>query len=163
MIMNISKVLENSKFDWVDFYEEFAEKLLSYKNKRQELITKVKNVFKNIGVELPTLEEKDSDIVDIDPFTIFGTFNKSMKASSRQLIISGYAKEFSIKSPIPQSFDGIPVLLPLNATFYAFKSERGEDVIDNIWEIFEAAIKYAKDKSGNMASWTRCPCSRVSA
>ena len=140
-------LLKQWNFDWVDFYVEFAEKLLTYKNKRQDLIVKVKNVFKNIGVELPTLEEKDSDIIDIDPFTIFGTFNKSMKASSRQLIIGGYAKEFSVKSPIPQSFDGIPVLMPMNATFYAFKSERGEDVIDNVWEIFEAAINYAKDKS----------------
>ena len=31
-----------NQFDWVEFYKEFAEKLLAYKDNRQELIIKVK-------------------------------------------------------------------------------------------------------------------------
>ncbi|SET08360.1 hypothetical protein SAMN03080614_104414 [Anaerobranca gottschalkii DSM 13577] len=38
--------LNNSNiFDWVDFYKEFANKLLEYKDKRYELIDKIKNVY----------------------------------------------------------------------------------------------------------------------
>ena len=32
------------EFDWVDFYKEFAGKLLEYKNKRNDLIEKVKKI-----------------------------------------------------------------------------------------------------------------------
>ena len=33
--------MENKNFEWVDYYEEFAEKLLQYKNNRKELIEKI--------------------------------------------------------------------------------------------------------------------------
>ena len=72
-----------NQFDWVEFYKEFAEKLLAYKDNRQELIIKVKQIFTDTGINMPTLE-KDNQIVDIDPFTVFGLFNKSsMKAANR--------------------------------------------------------------------------------
>jgi 5-methylcytosine-specific restriction protein B len=34
-----------NQFDWVEFYKEFAEKLLAYKDNRQELIIKVKQIL----------------------------------------------------------------------------------------------------------------------
>lgn len=36
---------EQNQFDWVDFYREFAVKLLAYKNKRGELIEKVRAIY----------------------------------------------------------------------------------------------------------------------
>ena len=33
-----------NQFDWISFYEEFADKLLAYKDNRQELIEKIKVV-----------------------------------------------------------------------------------------------------------------------
>lgn len=32
------------QFKWVDYYEEFASKLLEYRNNRKELIGKIENV-----------------------------------------------------------------------------------------------------------------------
>ena len=55
-----------SIFAWVDFYQEFADKLLLYKNKRQELIEKVKRMFEMTGINMPLLEA-DNEIVDMDP------------------------------------------------------------------------------------------------
>ena len=34
-----------NQFDWVDFYKELSGILLNYKNNRQELISKVKQIF----------------------------------------------------------------------------------------------------------------------
>lgn len=68
-----------NQFDWISFYEEFAYKLLAYKDNRQELIEKIKQVYEVTGIKLPTLERNengDNEIVDIDPFTTFGLFNK---------------------------------------------------------------------------------------
>ncbi|MCD7768834.1 MAG: AAA family ATPase [Oscillospiraceae bacterium] len=147
---------ETNQFDWVNFYREVADKLLAFKGNRSELIAKVRQVFKTAGLNLPTLE-KDNDIVDIDPFTFFGLFNKtSMRPANRLKIIQAVAEVLSIATPIPTSFDSVPVLNPQNATFYYFAGERGEKDIDELWDFFEAALQYAdKPTTKNKAAVSR--------
>ena len=41
------------KYDWVDIYQEFANRLLEYKNNRTELINKLKNVYEEINLKYP--------------------------------------------------------------------------------------------------------------
>lgn len=60
----------DNQFAWVDFYKEFAGKLLAYKNNRGELVDKVRAIYAEAGINMPTLE-KDNQLVDIDPFTVF--------------------------------------------------------------------------------------------
>lgn len=104
---------------WVAFYTEFAEKLLPYAKDRQTLIEKIKAVYTAIGMRLPKLE-KDNNIIDIDPFTVFGLFNKGITNANRIVILRGIAEEFSVSAPVPESFDGIPLLNNQKATFYFF-------------------------------------------
>ena len=113
-------------FTWVPFYSEFAEKLLSFAKDRSSLIEKIKAVYTAINMRLPKLE-KDDHIVDIDPFTVFGLFNKGITDASRIAILQGIANEFSIKAAVPQAFNGIPVLNNQKATFYYFISDRKDD------------------------------------
>lgn len=128
---------------WVKFYMEFATKLLEYKNDRKSLISKLQDAYKSIGLKFPKVDSNDV-VTDMDPFTIFGLFNKGIPNINRTSILHSFAKTFSIKGGVPNSFDGIPVLNNLNATFYKFirDQERGKD-IDNLWKLFEAAIAYA--------------------
>lgn len=140
--------MDTKQYDWVDFYKEFSHLLLAYKSSRQELIDKVKSIYSDIGINLPTLE-KDNQIVDIDPFTVFGLFNKSsMKESNRVKIISAVAEKFGVRTDIPTSFDSIPVLNNQNATFYYFVGDRAKHDIDELWDLFESALKYADNPSG---------------
>lgn len=132
------------QFDWINFYSEFADKLLEYKDNRQELINKIKRVYATINIKVPKLESGD-EIIDIDPFTVFGLFNKGITNENRIAIINGIAEEFGINSKRPVDFDGIPVLNNLKATFYYFIGSRDEHDIDNIWKVFESAIKLAND------------------
>ena len=138
--------MNNNNFDWVNFYMEFADKLLAYKNNRESLIQKIKNAYDGINPKLPTLE-RENNIIDIDPFTVFGLFNKGLTDVNRIEILKGFAKEFNIKSTVPSSFNGIPVLNNQLATFYWFVGSRGESDIDNLWVVFESAIKYSKKNS----------------
>ena len=132
-----------NQFDWVDFYKELASKLLQYKDTRQELVEKVRMIYETTGINLPTLE-RDNQIVDIDPFTVFGLFNKSsMKESNRKKIISAVADLFDVTTPVPTSFDSIPVLNNQNATFYYFVGDREDSDIDDLWSLFESALAYA--------------------
>ena len=135
----------DNQFAWVDFYKEFANKLLEYKNKRDQLIELVKKIYSETGINLPTLE-LDNKLVDIDPFTVFGLFNKSsMREENRIKIITEVKELFGVGTEVPTSFDSIPVLNNQNATFYYFIDSRGDKDIDDLWELFESALKYAKD------------------
>ncbi|ETA80438.1 ATPase AAA [Youngiibacter fragilis 232.1] len=140
-------MMNTNQYDWVKFYEAFSHLLLAYKSNRQELIEKVKRMYSDTSISLPTLE-KDNQIVDIDPFTVFGLFNKSsMKETNRVKIISALAEIFEVQAAVPTSFDSIPVLNNQNATFYSFVGERAERDIDELWELFESALKYADNPS----------------
>lgn len=136
-----------NQFQWVDFYQEFAGKLLAYRNNRIELVEKVKAIYTNTGINMPTLE-RDNQLVDIDPFTVFGLFNKSsMREANRIRIITEVKNLFAVERAVPVSFDSIPVLNNQNATFYYFIDERADGDIDDLWDLFEAGMNYASDPS----------------
>lgn len=130
------------QFQWIDFYSEFATKLLDFKNDRKSLIEKINAVYSVIDIKVPKLESGDN-IIDIDPFTVFGLFNKGITNENRVAVIKSIASVFGIAAKVPDKFDGIPVLNNLKATFYGFIEDRKVDDIDNIWNLFESAIKLA--------------------
>ena len=132
------------QYDWINFYTEFATKLLPFKTDRKALIQKIYAVYDIAEMSVPKLESGD-EIIDIDPFTIFGTFNKGITNANRIAILNGIASEFRISATVPGNFDGIPVLNNLKATFYGFKDDRKADDIDNLWDLFEAALALSDD------------------
>ena len=138
-----------ARCDWVEFYGEFAKTLLQYKNNRQAIIDNIIAVYNEAGINLPTLE-KDNIIIDIDPFTVFGLFNKSkLKLSNRLAIIKGLAAKFGVKTAIPESFDSVPTLNNQNATYYWFVGDRGPDDINNLWGLLDTALAYAQNPSAD--------------
>ena len=145
------QLMQNEKFshknfDWTDFYQELADKLLLYSTDRKKLIKKVETVYIAIGMKIPTLE-KNRNIIDIDPFTIFALFNKGIKDENRIKIINGFKEEFSISAEVPKTFDGIPVVNNMAATFYYFIGDREEHDIENLWTIFISALEYDRSYS----------------
>ena len=130
-------------FTWIDFYSEFATKLISYRGDRKTLIQKLQKVYSDINMKFPKMES-DNILEDIDPFTVFGMFNKGITNANRITIIKGLAAEFGIGSAIPDNFDGIPVLNNLKATFFYFQDSRGENDIDNLWNVFVDALALAE-------------------
>ena len=132
------------KFLWIDFYQEFAQKLVTYRDNRLDLIKKVKEMYELSGISMPTLE-KDNILVDIDPFTVFGLFNKKLKDDNRIKLLEAIAKLFDLKSKVPTSFESLPVLNPQNATYYRFVDERDDGDIDDLWSLFISAIEYDKN------------------
>lgn len=137
--------MTSTKFTWISFYKELSDKLLTYRDRRDDLINKLATVYESIGMSLPKLEA--DELQDIDPFTVFGLFNKGITDANRQKIVAGIAEVFDVRADQPTDFEGIPVLNNLNATFYAFSGDdrRGEDDIDNLWHVFEAELALAAD------------------
>ena len=69
-------------YPWVAFYIEFANRLLAFANDRKPLVDIIKSVYEQIGINLPKLE-KDGEVFDIDPFTLFGLFNKGITTENQ--------------------------------------------------------------------------------
>lgn len=131
----------NANKGWAKFYIEFANKLLEFKNNRKELIEKIKLVFNSNKIEIPNIINEE----DIDPFTIFGLFNKGL-SERRTKILKGIANVFEINSKTPEEFYCVPVYRNFNSNFYnPLQNEKND--IEALWNIFEASINYADNKT----------------
>lgn len=137
----------DKRFQWTEFYMELASALLPYKNNRSDLIAKLKTIFADAGMNFPFKERGKEVYEDICPFTVFGSFNKGITNANRIALLEQFAKQFSIKAAVPTEFDGIPVVMNLSAWFFAYKENRGEHDIDNLWDLLEKAIAYSDEAS----------------
>lgn len=137
--------MNDSKFTWIDFYMEFADRLLAYRSDRPALIEKLMTAYATIGMRFPRLDSRERPY-DIDPYTVFGLFNKGITESNRKKIIGALAEEFEISAALPKDFAGTPVLNNMNATFYAFVGDprREEDDIEDLWGVFEAQLSLSE-------------------
>ena len=141
--------MNEGKIEWTDFYMEFADKLLEYKNNRTALIGKIQNVYNRLNKKLPTLEADENGNIlipsDIGPFTIFALFNKQISAENRINLVTEIKREFGLKNNPPFTFHGISVVNNLKATFYGFEYLRDEYDIENLWDLFELALNFSED------------------
>ena len=137
--------MDELNFEWVNFYMEFADKLLEYKNNRRELINIIVQSFDELDMDFPKVEadEDGNKIIpiDIDPFTIFALFNRQTKEETRTKITTKFKEKFSLNANVPLIYDGITVVNNLATNFYSYKDERGNEDIDNLWNLFECAIE----------------------
>ncbi len=132
--------ISNSQFTWIPFYQEFADTLLSYRNKRHELL---QWIYANLEGYINSFHDAESNFSDIDPFTIMALFNRSMRPEKRLHIIQQFKDHMHIQAPIPQDFNGIPVANPQNSNFRANSNDpkfHAED-IDALWDMLEAIVK----------------------
>ncbi|MBL0208789.1 MAG: AAA family ATPase [Propionivibrio sp.] len=137
--------LEKQRFQWTDFYEAVAEKLLTYAGDRTQLIEGIHKISSRVP-GLTYLQDKFPDgtsgpLRDICPFTTMGTFNRSMTDANRKTIAGELAKLLGVTVPVPPSFEGIPVLNNQRSWFFAYADKRGAGDIDVLWKVFVAASK----------------------
>lgn len=136
-----------AQYEWIPLYKEIAQKLLQFYGDRRPLVQLVNDIFAEAGLNMPKLEQ-NSQLVDIDPFTVFGLFNKSsMREDKRRKILAALLQKLEISADLPANFDGIPVLNNQNATFYYFLPGRGKDDIEDLWIFYTGAMRYAVEKS----------------
>ena len=143
--MGIDK--NNVSFAWTTYYMEFADKLLPFKNNRTELLSIIKDAYDNLEMKYPFMDH-GVPLDDICPFTVFGCFNKGITEKNRIALMQLIGSKLGVNTVIPTRFDGIPVLNNLSAWFFAYKKDRNQDDIPNLWDLFEAAVVHADNPSG---------------
>lgn len=132
---------------WVSCYQALADKLLGFKNNRKGLIDIVYQTFEEAGIKPPCLEDNNSKPTDIDPFTVFAMFNRGIKDVNRIAFIKALSNILHIDTQQPVSFEGIPVVNNMNATFYPFEQNREGNEFDYLWEYYDAAIQLADNRT----------------
>ena len=140
---------DKQRFQWTDFYEAVAEKLLTYADNRTPLIEGIHQIASR-APGLGYLQDKFPDgssgpLRDICPFTTMGTFNRSMTDANRKIIAGELAKLLGVTVPVPPSFEGIPVLNNQRSWFFAYADKRGAGDIDALWKVFVAANTMVQD------------------
>ncbi len=143
----------SEKFGWTRFYMAIADKLLQHRHDRKALVAGLKE----ISTQVPALGYLEADIYpngkrgfvrDICPFTVMGTFNRQTKEVNRKAIATEIAIFLGVEEPVPQSFEGVPVLHNLKSWYFPREKNRSRDHIDSLWETFATAIAYADSEEG---------------
>lgn len=127
-----------NSFQWIPFYEELANSLLSYKDKRSELFFIMQKLSsENSKLQYLHFERDDwwaPRNYEIDPFSVIASFNRGLADENRIAIATILANEFHVEATVPTQYDGVPLMNAQNSFF------QGND---EIWTLFELALKSA--------------------
>ena len=135
------------RFKWTRFYEDVADKLIKFRDKREELVSGIHAIGSKID-NMSILQDhfkdgKSGPLKDICPFTTMGIFNRGITDTNRKIIAAELANLLGVSEPVPGTFEGIPLLNNQRSWFFAYEKQRQPDDIDVLWEIFYQAIVFA--------------------
>jgi predicted Mrr-cat superfamily restriction endonuclease len=144
-------------FTWIPFYEEFASRLLAYRDDRGPLL----DLLRELSEAEPKLRYLNANGFldgvpgyppDIDPFTIMGSFNRGITKENRQSIAELMGRRLGVTAPVPDDFAGIPVLNNMKSWFTDYSQNRGDDDVEALWRALEAAVAFADDPTEDSRS-----------
>ena len=136
-----NKLKKKMRFTWIPFYKEFAKKLLQFKSDRKSLLERIYANRSELWASYLHDEGGNEDLFDdIDPFTTFGIFNRGISNNKRIQVARLFKSLLGISADVPSDFDGIPVLNNQKSHFFGFRSDRGNDDIQNLWDLFEKVV-----------------------
>ena len=133
-------------FGWTRFYEEFADKLLAYKDTSEKLVTDLYGIA-NDNKDLPManhLKYKGRDgtstpLKNICPFTTMGIFNRGITDDNRKAIAKSFADFLGVETDVPDTFEGIPTLNNFHSMVFFSEGD-----IPALWEVFSDAIRFSE-------------------
>jgi len=137
------------KFAWTTFYEAIADGLLAYKGNRSELVRRL-NAFASRVDYMSYLHDADQQgkivpLTDICPFTVLGIFNRGVTQDNRKEAARELASMLGVTEPVPEGFDGIPLINKQKSMYFGYSKDRKPGDIDTLWDVFEKALILADD------------------
>lgn len=132
-------------FTWIPYYKEFAQRLTQFQKDRKQLLNLIYDNRDELLAKYLHDQGGEGDLLeDIDPFTVFGLFNRGIKHENRINSAKLFKNILDIKADIPKDFEGIPVLNNQKSHFFGFRSHRGKNDIQNLWNLF---VKVVNDEN----------------
>lgn len=122
--------MDTSAFSWVEPYGKIADALLAQDGARE----KATSLFR---------EMTGQDWGDVDPFSFFAMFNRSIADAKRRKILESIAERFDLDLSMPTDFAGIPTANNQRSWFFG----GGKNDIAHNWEMFETALGHSRSPS----------------
>lgn len=142
-------------FRWTRFFEAIADALRTYQSDRSGLVAGLQDIASRVDVLDYLNKDRLSDgqqgfVRDICPFTVMGSINRGITDINRKQLAKELAHFLGVSEPVPASFEGVPLLNNLKSWYFPFEDKRPAEQIDQLWDVFVAAIDYAEsdDDSG---------------
>ena len=155
---------EKHRFQWTAFYSSIANKLLEFKENREALVQGFHEIAGRVeGLSIYQNDQFEDGTTgpmkDICPFTLMGSFNRGVNESTRKSIAKELAGFLGVTEPLPESFEGIPILNNQRSWLFGYEKNRKPDSIDKLWNIFSEGLRLAdleEDvEEGNRASFVK--------
>lgn len=130
---------------WLPIHQEAARRLLDFRDRQTDLIDILNDMHAR---DLPATATMDKDLngdatplTEIDPFTFLGNFNRGQSDKNRKLLWIMLKEQWGLESPIPEDFDGLPLLHATSSWYFRFGDTRQPEVIPTLWDLFEQAVE----------------------
>lgn len=114
------------------FSQEFARKILEYKDNRKELLEKLKRAVKKANCKFPLYRKKMPE--DISPFSAMGIV---LRQRVFEKLLPYIKEEFNIETGYNYNF-----WLPLQLTMQAYLLTEDDNKPQLVWDFFEIVINY---------------------
>jgi len=124
-------------FTWIPLYKEIATRVLEFESRQSELLTLL-GQLRDDGLKVISLTDRDADgnefpLAEIDPFTFFTAFNRTITPTNRRAILERIKIAWQLSSPLPDDFDGIPTANNQNSWAFSFQRDRASDDVSTLW------------------------------
>lgn len=141
--------MPHTQFSWMPAYAAIAQGMYGMRNDRSRLLKLFKSIFSGEGGLTFPMDTEAEGLVTIDPFTFFATFNRGVSPEKRnrivRLALDGLGRQ---DVATPTNYEGLPVVNNMRSWFFGGKQDRGAHDIDNLWELFCAAMELATNPAG---------------
>ncbi len=127
-------------FTWIPIHQETAQRLLTYRERQQDLVSLLQRMHE-AGLKALPIADRDAagnsfPLKEIDPFTFLANFNRGNTWDNRKALWEFIKTEWNLASSVPADFDGIPVMSHQKSWFIPYSSERDVRHIPDLWDFF---------------------------
>lgn len=141
--------MPQTQFSWMPAYAAIAQGIFDMRNDRSRLLKLFKSIFSDESDLTFPMDTETEELVTIDPFTFFATFNRGVSPEKRNRIVRLALDGLGSQDvATPTDYEGLPVVNNMKSWFFGGKQDRGAHDIDNLWELFCAAMELATNPAG---------------
>lgn len=131
-------------FPWTPLYTELASVVLQFRERQEELLAVLGELAQR-GHRVILLTDRHGDgrqtpLDTIDPFTFFASFNRTNNHADRSGVLAHLKRHFALRAPVPEQFDGVPIVHAQASWFFSYAADREEGDVDALWDLAEAAV-----------------------
>lgn len=132
-------------YAWIPLYKELAKSLLKNKSNRKDLVDWIYQDLSHVTLStgkspVDYLHMSDgSKIQDIDPFSVFAIFQRSLSWENQSRVLKRFKEHFDLSSPVPSEFNGIPTIYPQRSFFFSW-GQNNRTVIRDQWDLYEKVL-----------------------